>query len=183
MPFDQSEVYGVYKVYQLSTKHTDKIYIGSTKLPLLRRYRVHRTQHRYPLRHGTCSSAVLFAYGEEDVKIKLLATAANQEEARKIERFYVESSNTCNINVPNRGPRERYLLRGRVPRRCDLCGTRVTTAFMTRHQRSIKCLELRKLQSQTLVQDFIDAISDSTDGGGQVPPVQSAQEGICQTNL
>ena len=88
------------KIYKITSKHTDKIYIGSTIQKLNVRFRGHRY---YCRRGGTCTSKEVVKY--EDAVITLIENyqCDSPTQLKTRERFYIENTpNTVNKNIPNR---------------------------------------------------------------------------------
>jgi hypothetical protein len=71
----------IYKIYKISSPQTDKVYIGSTKQTLNRRF----SHHKYNL---NCSSKSIIAFG--DAEIELVEEIDEQNRLIR-ERHYIES--------------------------------------------------------------------------------------------
>lgn len=83
------------KIYKLTSKHTDLIYIGSTTLKLCQRFAIHKSH--WKTKGSTCSSFRLFELG--NVKIELIKKypCESSKELRKEERLISEQY----INIVN----------------------------------------------------------------------------------
>ena len=59
------------KIYKIISDNTDKVYIGSTTIPLIKRFIVHKSAfNRYKLGLvGYCSSVKIFEYGDCSIKL------------------------------------------------------------------------------------------------------------------
>ena len=93
------------KIYKLVSDHTDEIYIGSTcQQYLCNRLTGHKRESKTLRR--PCNSKKLFELG--DVKIILIenVTCNSKEELLKRERFYIESMNCINKQIPGQTYKE-----------------------------------------------------------------------------
>lgn len=105
--------YQLGKVYKITSYSGDKVYIGSTALPrLCTRFQSHVQDYKSWQRDnskGKVRSYELFdEYGHENCQITLLENvpANNKDELRIRERYYIESLNCVNKNIPGRTLKE-----------------------------------------------------------------------------
>jgi hypothetical protein len=86
------------KIYKI-TSSGGLAYIGSTRLPLKTRFRLHKTRDDY---------SVAIHLGQSDIKIELLEKypCENRTELIKRERFWTEQIECCNIRRPYRSYKE-----------------------------------------------------------------------------
>jgi hypothetical protein len=92
------------KIYKLTSKHSDEVYVGSTcKLYLSERLAGHLYEYNhYHIRGLYYTSFELFKHGPKDVKIQLLERCPCQtkDELNAREAFYIESLNCVNKSIP-----------------------------------------------------------------------------------
>ncbi len=92
--------YSKSKIYKISSKKTDKVYIGSTTSSLGIRFSLHKYHYKLFLQNkkSYISSFELLKY--DDCKISLIENCAceNKNELKKIEQKYLELNNCVNIN-------------------------------------------------------------------------------------
>ena len=99
-------------IYKLTSVHTDKCYVGSTKQSIEKRFYDHSHHYTY-WKNGTqqyTSSFVLFELGIDAVQIEMLEEIVfkNIIELKDKERFYINTNNCVNKFIPNRTRNERY---------------------------------------------------------------------------
>ena len=105
--------YQLGKVYKITSYSGDKVYIGSTALPrLCTRFQTHVQDYKKWQRdnsRGKIRSFELFdEYGYDNCQITLLENVPsnNKDELRIRERFYIESIECINKNIPGRTKQE-----------------------------------------------------------------------------
>ena len=131
-----------YTVYELRSTRSPLVYIGLTSMPLQHRLRCHLSQCRNPPKIGCgCYSSILIRMGkEEDVSIHALTQPfTSKAEASKVERFYVETTNNVNHNVPTRSNKELMDLKALKRKMCPYCKRSVSVPQMKKHQRTKYC--------------------------------------------
>jgi len=99
------------KIYKITSNSTDKIYIGSTCLPLERRLAIHKSGYKVFLngKRRNVSSFEIVKY--EDCNIILIEEIQYETNNQLLdrERFYIETNNNCvNLYIPNRTKKEYY---------------------------------------------------------------------------
>jgi len=99
------------KIYKITSSKTDKIYIGSTCLPLEQRLSIHKSSYKVFLngKRRNVSSFEIVKY--EDCNIILIEEIQYETNNQLLdrERFYIETNNNCvNLYIPNRTKEEYY---------------------------------------------------------------------------
>jgi hypothetical protein len=99
------------KIYKITSNSTDKIYIGSTCLPLEQRLSIHKSSYKVFLngKRRNVSSFEIVKY--EDCNIILIEEIQYETNNQLLdrERFYIETNNNCvNLYIPNRTKKEYY---------------------------------------------------------------------------
>ena len=94
------------KVYKLTSNETDDVYIGSTTIPLYKRFH----NHKYGVkRNPNLRSHALFKH--EDVKISCIYEGFfdNRKQLYDMERHYIQSEpNSLNKMIPSRTRKQYY---------------------------------------------------------------------------
>ena len=141
------------RFYILSSKNTDKVYIGSTTQPLCQRL----AGHKYDATHNhICTSREIIDAG--DYSIDLLGEdECNWEERVKIENSFINGYGSQAVNY-NKGlckdpehmkqykhqwyeeHKEEWKLKGKEKIQCE-CGQSITRKNLPRHKRSKKHLD------------------------------------------
>jgi len=80
------------RIYKITSPSTDKIYIGSTKNTLNRRFRQHKD------RSSTCSSTEIINYGDAQIELLEEMEYQDRKELRWKEREYHERFKECCVN-------------------------------------------------------------------------------------
>ena len=88
------------KIYKLVSDKTDRIYIGSTTDPLIRRIKEHRTMFRFYMRHneGYYSGLELFKEGNVSIELIEKHPCNSREELFAREDFYIQLNRDKLIN-------------------------------------------------------------------------------------
>lgn len=98
------------KIYKIVSDHTEQVYIGSTVQRLSNRMSAHRSSYKKHLidKKKNYSSFNILCY--PDAKIILIENFSCdcKDELFKQERFYIETMDCCNKNIPNRTHKEWY---------------------------------------------------------------------------
>lgn len=98
------------KIYRIITKHSDKVYVGSTTQEIDDRFASHSSSYKLWKNGGTHYVTVysLFELGPDDVSIELLedVCCGTREELLARERYYIENSNSINKIIPGRTQKE-----------------------------------------------------------------------------
>jgi len=95
-------------VYKISSKQTDKMYIGSTIQSLNKRFTLHKCKTKYNI--NSCLSRLIVCY--DDCTIELLEEVEiedrNDIKLKQRERYYIDTNkeNVVNIQIPLRTMRE-----------------------------------------------------------------------------
>ena len=148
--------YQLGKIYKLVSFNGDMIYIGSTCLPrLCTRFQTHVQDYKSWQKdnsRGKVRSYVLFdEYGYENCQIILLENvkANNKDELRIRERYYIETMDCINKNIPNRTDKEsnkayrdanKEVINEKQNMKCicDVCGFGYTQVNKLQHFKSKK---------------------------------------------
>jgi hypothetical protein len=86
------------RVYQISLKSTDKIYIGSTTLPLLARFSQHNSAFADAAQK--CASYEILRYDDAEIDLLEEVEVDDIMELHEIEQFYIDNlPNVCNKNA------------------------------------------------------------------------------------
>jgi hypothetical protein len=97
------------KIYKLTSKSIDDVYIGSTTLNLSQRMAIHRHCYKMYLNHKFCcmSSYGLISRGDCIVELIEKYPCKSRDELETRERYYVENTDHCvNKNMPHRNHKE-----------------------------------------------------------------------------
>ena len=93
-------------IYKLTSVHTDKCYVGSTKQSIEARFGKHKSTYKLWKKGSSyyTSSFVLFELGIDAVQIEMLEEIVfeNIIELKDKERFYINTNNCVNLYLPNR---------------------------------------------------------------------------------
>ena len=87
------------KIYKIVSKNTDKCYVGSTYTELKTRLSGHITNFK---RDGSTTSKHIIKFGEYEIVLIENHSCKNVKELETRERFYIESMNCVNKNIPGR---------------------------------------------------------------------------------
>tara|TARA_R110000824_G_scaffold175753_1_gene354507 strand:+ start:743 stop:1147 length:405 start_codon:yes stop_codon:yes gene_type:complete len=127
-------------VYKITSPQTDKVYVGSTTQPLSYRF----TNHKF---HKNSSSKEITKY--DDCSIELIEEVPIDQILIR-ERYWIETLDSVNINIPNRTTdeikeyrtswRREYNNNNRGITPCP-CGGKYTYGHQPRHLRSIKHIQ------------------------------------------
>jgi hypothetical protein len=92
------------KIYKIVDNTSDNIYIGSTCKRLCQRMAQHRSNYKAYLsgKYHNVSSFDILKNNSYDIILIESYPCNNKEELRKRERYYIESMNCCNKNIPMR---------------------------------------------------------------------------------
>ena len=93
------------KIYKIVSKNTDKCYVGSTCQELKERLRDHK--HKFKIDGATTSKHIL-KFGNYEIVLIENYCCENVEELKTRERFYIESMNCVNKNIPGRTKKQYY---------------------------------------------------------------------------
>jgi len=93
------------KIYMIKSPNHDKVYIGSTTYPLRKRLQSHFKDLR---RNKYCSAQDILNAGDYEISLVEEVICDNSTELKQRERFYIESLNTVNKNIPLQTKREWY---------------------------------------------------------------------------
>ena len=99
-----NQIFG--KVYKLTSNETDDVYIGSTTIPLYKRFHIHKYGVK---RNPNLRSHALFKH--EDVKISCIYEGFfdNRKQLYDMERQYIQSEPNCvNKTIPSRTRKQYY---------------------------------------------------------------------------
>ena len=98
------------KIYKLVSNHTDKIYIGSTVQTLSKRIGGHRSNYKAYLngRGNNVTSFQLVCFPDCKIYLIELCNCNSKIELEQRERYYIESIECCNKNIPSRTRKEWY---------------------------------------------------------------------------
>ena len=91
------------KVYKIVSPHTDKVYVGSTCATLKDRLAGHISKFKND--NDTTSKHVLI-FGDYEIVLIENVSCENVKELETRERFYIESMNCVNKNIPGRSKKE-----------------------------------------------------------------------------
>ena len=150
------------KIYKIISNHGDKVYIGSTCLPrLCTRLAKHKSNYNC-WKNGTSGKTTSYdlfdEYGTENCQIILLEThpCSSKDELKLRERFFIESLNCVNKNIPGRTMKEYYQEnkdkikeyrdenknvineKANAKCTCDICGIVYTQSNKSKHFKSKK---------------------------------------------
>ena len=134
----------VKNIYKISSKNTDKIYIGSTKLSIEHRLRQHISKHKAyinKVKGNYYSSFKILECG--DCEIELLEECDDDLAPTLEGKYILENANAVNIVIPTRTRKQYYEankykiiknLKELIP--CKECGKKITRVHMARHIRN-----------------------------------------------
>ena len=107
---DNKEFYKTGKIYKIICNKTGLIYIGSTCKQLSQRLANHRSNYKQYLKNNKNYVTSYKVIENGDCSIILLENypCNNKEELNARERFYIESINCVNKNIPTRTLKEYY---------------------------------------------------------------------------
>ena len=91
------------KVYKIVSPHTDKVYVGSTCATLKDRLAGHISKFKND--NDTTSKHVLI-FGDYEIVLIENVSCENVKELETRERFYIESMNCVNKNIPGRSKKK-----------------------------------------------------------------------------
>jgi len=94
------------KIYKITSKNTEKVYVGSTCQELKTRLDGHIQNFKED--SGTSSKHVLI-FGDYEIILIESHACENREELTSRERFYIESMNCVNVVKPGRSRKQHYL--------------------------------------------------------------------------
>ncbi len=103
-------------IYKLFNKNNnlEKIYIGSSSLPLKNRLNNHKSSYKLYLngKYHYLTSFELFKNTDnhDDIGIEMIELLNNEDNKLERERYYIENNNTYNKHIPNRSIQEYGLL-------------------------------------------------------------------------
>jgi hypothetical protein len=94
-----------FKIYKIYSDQTDKVYIGSTKQPLWKRFSVHKSEAKRT--DKKCTSRVLLNEFT-DCRINLIENCSKENKVVR-ERYWIEhyGERAVNGNLPGRSQKER----------------------------------------------------------------------------
>ena len=127
------------KIYKITSKQTDKIYIGSTIRSLS--YRI--TEHKSDIKRERykCISGEILKYGDYEISLIENYPCNNVDELRKRESWYQTNTLNCiNINLARR-TRKQYFIDNKEKlygTYTCICGASMQFQAKTRHEKTIK---------------------------------------------
>jgi hypothetical protein len=103
--------YSTGKIYKLVSTMTDKVYIGSTKLPLNERLNIHLNHYKSFLNKKYHYVSSFLILENDDYEIILIEDypCETKEQLKDREQFYILSNECVNKNIPNRTKKQYYL--------------------------------------------------------------------------
>ena len=137
----------VVRIYEISSPHTDKVYIGGTRLPLKQRFAVHRSGFKKwkTTQSGRyVRSFDILEFNDAKIAILEMFIFEGQEYSDQRERYYIESrkGRAVNKNIPGRKYAE-YIrdniekIRAKAYQRFTCaCGRTYTRMHKSRHYQS-----------------------------------------------
>ena len=94
------------KIYKITCNVTGLTYYGSTVNPISKRMGVHRSNFKYDT--GSCKSTLVLVGGDYDYALVEKFPCDDKTELHKRERFYIETNECVNKQVPTRTKFEWY---------------------------------------------------------------------------
>ena len=96
------------KIYKITCNVTGLTYYGSTVNSLSKRMGQHRSDFKKN-RGNSCNSKLVLAAGNYDYCLVEKFPCDDKSELHRRERFYIESNECCNRQVPGRTPKEYHV--------------------------------------------------------------------------
>ena len=97
-------------IYKICSTNTNLVYIGSTKMDLFKRYKLHKNAYRSYLKHktGYYTAFDIFDTGIEFLRIELIEDFqyTNNKEILDRERHHIMNNFSVNKYLPNRSYRQ-----------------------------------------------------------------------------
>jgi len=93
------------KIYKIVSPHTDKCYVGSTCKKLKSRLSNHIDDFK---NDSSVTSKHILKFGDYEIVLIENYCCENKEELRNKERFYIQSLNCVNKNIPGRSRKQHY---------------------------------------------------------------------------
>ena len=171
------------KIYKIiNDELPNLIYIGSTVQPLINRLCEHRKNAKNAKINLT--SKQLFEIGKPKIILLENFSCDSKEELFKRERYYIESIQCVNKNIPTRTSKEYYQdnkelmiqksinyynnhaydisIKRKVLVTCE-CGVKITKACLLNHRKSIKHKEIIQIKNQTFKKKIQEQINNFLD--------------------
>lgn len=160
-------------IYIIKSKHTNMVYIGSTRRPLKTRFTHHKTAYKKWL-DGTYPYVTAFdILKHDDAYIELLETVScqNDIELKQKERQYYEKykPNCINKNRPHTTDEEKAIqrkqfndvynpincLKGREQYYCEKCDKHIQIRYKKKHEETVKHTYALIIEKVNITEDTI----------------------------
>jgi predicted GIY-YIG superfamily endonuclease len=160
-------------IYIIKSKHTDMVYIGSTRRPLKTRFTHHKTAHKKWLNNTYPYVTAFEILKHDDAFIELLETVScrNDVELKQKERQYYEKykPNCINKNRPHTTDEEKAIQRkqfndvynpitnskGREQYYCEKCDKHIQLRYKKKHEDTFKHTYALIIENVNITEDTI----------------------------
>lgn len=131
-------------IYKISSEQTDRVYVGSTTLPILTRFSVHKSHFKRWNNEeegvGYCASFEIMQFDDADVEILEQAEMENRMELRALEQIWLDRTpNIVNVKKAVLTPEQKqeYIAARLQKIKCE-CGGSYSITNLKHHRSSSK---------------------------------------------